>query len=173
MSSPRHLSAPSVVAALLLTLAPSGVRAAVHGGLPATGLAPDACALLTTEEVSTALEVKSLAGTHVVSTSTALCIWSDDPNHGIGNRRVTLALISQTAFDVGKSSIRATVEPVKGIGDDAYYEVSRSESPTLLVRKGGTAFTIRILNGLKFKPFTIEQDKAKEAALAQAAVKAL
>jgi hypothetical protein len=37
------------------------------------------------------------------------------------------------------------------------------------VRKGNAAFNVRILNGLKFKAFTRDEEKAKEAALAKAA----
>jgi hypothetical protein len=39
-----------------------------------------------------------------------------------------------------------------------------------VVRKGSSAFNVRILNGLKFKPFALGQVKAKEADLAKAAV---
>lgn len=63
--------------------------------------------------------------------------------------------------------------PAPGIGDDAYYVLYGSDSPQLMVRKGSVQFSVRILNGFKFKPFTMDQEKSKEAALAQAALKAL
>ena len=69
-----------------------------------------------------------------------------------------------------KSGQRITIETVRGIGDDAFYEILKNhEAPILQVRKGGSVFTVRILNGLKSKPFTLEEVKAKEATLARAA----
>jgi len=38
------------------------------------------------------------------------------------------------------------------------------------VRKGDVTFSIRILTRLKPKPFTLEQEKAKELVLAKAAL---
>ncbi|HSC30573.1 MAG TPA: hypothetical protein VLD17_02530 [Gemmatimonadaceae bacterium] len=63
--------------------------------------------------------------------------------------------------------------PASGVGDDAYYVLYGSASPQLMVRKGSVQFGVRVLNGLKFKPFTLDQEKAKELTLAQAAIKAL
>ncbi len=130
----------------------------------------DACSLLDQGTVSGALEVPSATGKRVVESSPKACIWSDDPNHGVANRRVTLSLISLNSFNVGKAgSERIKTEPVTGIGDEAYYEIFGSESPVLVVRKGSSAFTLRILNGLKFKAFTSDAVRAKETQLAKAA----
>jgi len=132
---------------------------------------PDACGLLTTPEASKALEVESLAGRRIVESSPKVCIWSDDANATFSNRRVTVQYTSVAGFQMGKSgSGRFTIETVSGVGDEAYYELVKSESPILVVRKGNTAISVRILNGLKFKAFTLEQEKAKEAELAKAAV---
>ncbi|MGH7615935.1 MAG: hypothetical protein ACREPM_01770 [Gemmatimonadaceae bacterium] len=130
----------------------------------------DACALLTPAEVSKALGVTSLAGTRLIASSPKACMWSDDPNHGFDHRRVTLSITSAAGFQVGKSSGRITTEPVAGIGDEAYYELPRSDSPFLFVRKGNTGFSVRVLNGLKLKAFTRDEEKSKEADLAKAAV---
>ena len=78
--------------------------------------------------------------------------------------------MTTTAFDMGKSNKQIKIEPVRGIGDEAYYEIFSSDSPLLVVRKGSSAFNVRILNGLKFKPFTLAEEKAKEADLAKAVV---
>ena len=128
---------------------------------------PGACSLLTEAQVSAALEVKSLPGKPPFPNANTLCIWSDDPKDAISNRRVTLSLMRTAAFDLVKGNSRIKTEPVSGIGDEAYYEIIGSESPILVVRKGGSAFNIRILNGLKFKPFATDQVKAKEADLAK------
>jgi hypothetical protein len=132
---------------------------------------PEACALLTEMEVSAALEIKSLPGKRTVASSPRSCMWSDDPKIGVDHRRVTLGLTSISAFNGGKSFTgRITIEPAAGIGDDAYYEIFKSESPFLVARKGNVVINIRILNGLKLKGFTLEQEKAKEAELAKAAL---
>jgi hypothetical protein len=137
---------------------------------PLAARQPIACSLLTEVQVSAVLEVKSLPGKPPFPAAQKLCIWSDDPKGAVSNRRVTLSLMTRAAFDFGKSNKQIKVEPVSGIGDEAYYEVFSSDSPLLLVRKGSSAFNIRILNGLKFKPFAAGQVKAKEADLAKAAV---
>ena len=168
----RPLPAVCAFAAVALgsSLGPRALSAHRTSGASAP---TDACTLLTVDEVSAALEVKSMPGRHPSPTFTASCLWTDDTAVVISHRRVTLSIISTQAFDIAKRSPVLTVTPVTGIGDDAYYEMFKSESPALNVRKGSVAFTIRILNGLKFKPFTIDQEKAKEAALGQAAAKAL
>jgi hypothetical protein len=136
---------------------------------PLAGPQPIACSLLTEAQVNAALEVKSLPGKPPFPAAQKLCMWSDTPQASINNRRVTLSLMTTTAFDVGKSIKQIKIEPVSGIGDEAYYEVFRADSPLLVVRKGSSAFNVRILNGLKFKPFALGQVKAKEADLAKAA----
>jgi hypothetical protein len=125
---------------------------------------------LTQAQVSAALEVKTLPGKPPLPSAPKLCVWSDNPDGSIGNRRVTLSLISRAAFDIVKSNPRIKIEPVSGIGDEAYYQAFGSDSPLLVVRRGSSAFNVRILNGLKFKPFALAQVKAKEADLAKAAL---
>jgi hypothetical protein len=59
---------------------------------------------------------------------------------------------------------------VSGVGDEAFYQIyPKGQSPFIWVRKGSKAFSIRIL-GTKTNSFSIEQDKAKELALAKVAV---
>ena len=170
MSTERTLVAAGILATLLF--APWHQRAimAMSAPLPpGSTSAPDACTLLTQSLVSSALEIESLPGKHAVASSSTTCIWSDDPNDGLDNRRLTLTITPVAGFDLGKTKNRFfTVEPASGIGDDAYYEVFRADSPALCVKKGSSAFMIRILNGLKAKPFSIEAVKTKEADLAKA-----
>ena len=157
--------------AILLGAAPSSARTRGNAGRGATAIpAADACSLLSLAQVSAALEVTSLAGRHPAPSVTSSCIWSDDANASASNRRVTLSLVSQRTFDFGKSMPRAKITPAPGIGDDAYYEQFGSDSPSLVARKGSAAISIRVLNGLKFKPFTLDQEKSREATLAQAAL---
>ena len=139
---------------------------------PPVGRNVDACSLLTVADASKALEVTSLPGKRLVASSPKVCMWSDDSTGEITHRRITLSIMSVAGFQVGKStrSPKITIEPITGIGDEAYYEMVKSDSPFLFVRKGNTGFSVRILNGLKLKAFTREQEKAKEADLAKAAV---
>ena len=131
----------------------------------------DACSLLTVSEVNSAVGIQSLPGKPAVPGSPKACIWSDAADASISNRRVTLSITaSTTAFELMKSSPRITIETVSGIGDEAFYEIPKDhEAPILQVRKGSSCFTLRILNGLKSKAFTLDEVKAKEATLAKEA----
>jgi hypothetical protein len=133
--------------------------------------AADACSLLTLNEVSAALEVTSQPGKHYIADSPKACMWSDALDPGMNNRRVTLSISSSTAaFNLMKSSPRITTEPLTGVGDEAFYELPKGkETPILQVRKGDSVFTLRILDGLKSKPFTLADVKTKEATLAKSA----
>ena len=101
------------------------------------------------------------------------CIWSNDPDASDSSRRVTLNMHSLGSFQFAKNPAITTtkIESVSGIGDEAFYEIyPKDQSPIIWVRKGNTAFYIRILTQLEHRPFTIEQEKSKEAVLAKAAV---
>jgi hypothetical protein len=80
---------------------------------------------------------------------------------------------SVTAFQVAKHPAITTIkiEPVAGIGEDAFYQLFPGDSPPFIwVRKGNAAISIRILTGVKPRPFTLEQEKSKVTTLAKAAV---
>lgn len=162
------------IAAFVSTCIAIGQGSSANAAPTTADLSPDAadaCSLLTVAQVSTALEETSLPGRPPVPGSSKSCIWSDALSPPLGERRATLSIISTTAFAVAKSSSgRVTILPVTGIGDEAYYEVFKSESPFLIARKGDAAVQIRILNGLKLKAFTLDQEKTKEADLAKAAI---
>src|SRR5262249_33732728 len=100
------------------------------------------------------------------------CIWSNDPKASDTSRKVALNTHTVRAFGFAKTP-RETIkiEPVSGIGDEAIYQLyPNDQSPFIWVRKGDNTSSIRILTRLKPKPFTIEQEKAKEAVLAKAAL---
>ncbi len=169
MSSPSN--AIVALVALALVLDPRPIKPIAPAWSPGTPRAAesDACALLTEEQVSAAIEAKALAGKHLVPSSTKQCIWSDDPNHGTDHRRVTLNIAALRSFDLGKSNPGLTTEAVSGVGDAAYYIIYKADAPTIVVRKGDSVFNLRILNGLKFKALTLEEEKARELSLAKAA----
>lgn len=163
-----HRLLPALLGAALL-LADGYSRAAFARHVAPT----DACTLLTLEQVSAALEATSQPGKHIAPTVTTACIWSDDTGASIDHRRVTLSILRPQGFDLPRQMRAMKTVPAPGIGDDAYYILYGSDSPQLMVRRGGAQFSVRVLNGFKFKAFTLDQEKTKEATLAQAAVKAL
>jgi hypothetical protein len=85
------------------------------------------------------------------------------PRHAVdpAARRISIWKIRRQQANHDRAGFR--------IGDEAYYELFKSESSFLVVRKGSTAFNVRILNGLKLKPFTLDEKKTKAADLAKAA----
>jgi hypothetical protein len=138
---------------------------------PSARSGPVTCALLTTKDATTALEVPSQPGKEFIDSTG--CIWSNDPNASDSSRRVTLNMHSLRSFQIAKNAAVTTIkiEPVPGIGDEAFYQIyPKDQSPFIWVRKGNSTFDIRILTQLKPKPFTVEQEKSKEAVLAKAAV---
>ena len=166
----RLIQTSAILAALLLFGAEQRTSNAASAALVLPKVEPDACALLTEAEVSKALEVKSLPGKRIVAESPKACAWSDDAGGAISHRRATAQFISVAGFQYVKSRAgHITIEPASGIGDEAYYVIDKSTA-FLAVRKGNAAIQVRVLNGLKFKAFTLEQEKAKEAELAKAAV---
>ncbi len=130
---------------------------------------PDACALLTEEQVNAAIETKTLPGKHLVPTSTKECIWSEDAKPNTDHRRVTLTINTLTSFNLGKSTKGPKTEPVSGVGDEAYYIIFSGDAPMLVVRKGDSAFTVRILNGSKAKALSLDEEKARDLSLGKAA----
>jgi hypothetical protein len=133
---------------------------------------PVACTLLGAADASKALEVQSLAGKENGMGPTG-CMWSNDPAMGDTSRKVALNTHTVRAFGFAKNpAIKTiTIEPVSGIGDEAFYQIyPNDQSPFIWVRKGDVTFSIRILTRLKPKPFTLEQEKAKESVLAKAAL---
>jgi hypothetical protein len=112
----------------------------------------DACSLLTPSEAGAAMAAQANAGQHFMEPSKGECIWTDGAKDDIDRRRVALSIIAQVAFDHLKGSQAVKTESLQGVGDDAYYVLPNGGGPILNVRKGGTYFQIKILNGLKVKP---------------------
>lgn len=122
--------------------------------------AGEACTLIAQSQVSEALEVPVGPGTPIAKPST--CQWA-------GKGRIATLTITQPLdgkspidrFNAGKSSSMPgiIVEPVKGVGDDAYFVYFNTKARSglgLVVKKGGSAFEIRV--------YGFELDKAKSVA---------
>ena len=140
------------------------------GASPAAYAAPptDTCSLLTPAEVSAALEVPA-AGK---SFGPNLCIWvQTGVKPGSPRRRVNVGILIMQGYTQGYAVAKMPKAPttathVSGLGDDAYYlSMTSGKALELRVKKGSVAFGIRVQrNGT---PFTPDQIKAKEKALAQ------
>lgn len=155
----------SITSGALLLAPVSAMRVAMHES------APDACTLLSAADASKALEVTSLPGKRIVESSPDGCGWSNDPAISDTSRRVMLVTHSPRAFQIAKRPAITTikVEPISGIGDEAFYQIYPSGGPFIWAIKGNTAISIRIMTR-EPAPFTREQEKAKEIVLAKAAV---
>lgn len=122
--------------------------------------AGEACTLIAQTQVSAALEIPVNPGTPIGSPST--CQW-------IGKGRfATLTIMQPLAgkspidrFNAGKTSKMPgiTMEPVSGVGDEAYYVYFSGTTRAglgLVVKKGTSAFEIRV--------YGFDIDKAKSVA---------
>ena len=117
-----------------------------------------ACALITQTQVSEALGVSMPQGTPISRPGT--CQW-------VGKKTATLTITLPRSgkspveqFNAGKKGLAGvTIEPVSGVGDDAYY-VSYSGTTRaglgLVVKKGNNEFEVRV--------YGFDVDKAKPVA---------
>src|SRR5438045_6896175 len=114
---------------------------------PAANAAPidDACALLTTAQVSSATTVEFGAGIYVTPTFKKTCTWTIKKRAGETARIVTLYLQGVDAHEAGKKQMVGAVNviPVSGVGDDAYY-LSIGPQVYLFVKKGSAAFKMSV-----------------------------
>ena len=132
------------------------------GALAAPG---DACMLLTDMQVSTALGVTVGAGTPIGSPTS--CQWAGKGKTAtLTVNNIVSGKTAAERFDTGKASTLPgiTVEPVSGVGDDAYYVYYSGTTRTglgLVVKKGKSAFEVRVYG------FEIDQAKPVAKTLAQ------
>jgi len=171
MHTQRRIISIATCGFLLVSISATRFTGAASHASPPTVGSPVACTLLTTADATTALEVSSQPGKELVNSTG--CVWSHDPTLADSSRRVTLVTHSLASFQAAMHPAITTIkiEPVSGIGDEAFYQLyPKDQNAFIWVRKGANAFDVRIITRLKPKPFTTEQEKAKEAVLAKAAV---
>jgi hypothetical protein len=138
-----------IIAATLLLVPPAGALAA-----------GDACTLLTDAQVSSALGAPTDPGKPIAAPTS--CQWIGKGKYATLTANNTIA--GKTAlerFEPGKKSSLPgiTVEPVSGVGDDAYYVYFSGTTRAglgLVVKKGDSAFEIRV--------YGFDIDKAKPVA---------
>ena len=135
---------------------------------PAFAAGSDACLVLTRPQISTVLGVIVDAGQHI-GPGGALCSWGEpgDPNHE--GKHVLLTLYRSVGkispverFENGKTPIGGIQKtPVSGIGDDAYYIDTPGFGLGLNVKKGNSAFQIKVFG------FSADLTKNLERTLAE------
>lgn len=132
---------------------------AVYGAAPT-----DTCSLLTPAQVSAALGVPVVGK----SLGPKVCFWSQaGAKPGSTLRKVDLVILVTEGYTLAKTpNSRTSVTPASGLGDDAYYfAMTSGQYMELRVKKGSIVFGIRVHRS--GTPFTTDQIKAKEKALAQ------
>jgi hypothetical protein len=134
----------------------------------ARAAAGDACTYLSGAQIGTVLGVAIDAGQHI-GPGGALCGWGEpnDPNHSGKHVLLTLyravgKLSPVERFENGKIPIQGIAKtPVRGLGDDAYFIDTPGFGLGLNVKKGKSAFQVKVFG------FSPEQIKAFEMTLAQ------
>ena len=143
-----------------------GLAFALQGNAMAAGR--DACTYLSGTRISTVLGIEIDAGQHI-GPGGALCGWGqpDDPNHSGKHVLLTLyravgKLSPVERFENGKTPIQGIAKtPVSGVGDEAYFIDTPGFGLGLNVKKGSSAFQVKVYG------FSPEQTKAFEKVLAQ------
>lgn len=124
----------------------------------------DACALLTTAQVTAAVRFPVGEGTHVTPTFLKTCTWTG--SNSTGAQFVTLNLQTGTFFDGAKkqatmaTAAGAAMKP-GGVGEDSYYLVVGTQV-ALWVKKGGGSFKIAV-----YKQIPVDQKEEMELTLAK------
>jgi hypothetical protein len=128
----------------------------------------DACSFLSAAQISTVLGVTVDAGLHI-GPGNALCGWGEpnDPRHE--GKHVLLTLYRPVGkisaierFENGKMPIGGIEKtPARGIGDDAYYIDTPGFGMGLNVKRGSSAFQVKVFG------FPPQLTKTFERALAE------
>ena len=124
--------------------------------------AADACSLFTASQVSRVMGVVVKDGQHPISSSLLLCAWSPPGAPQTDGKKLTVSLMTERAFEVGKTAAQAVAKmPLSGVGDDAYYAATGGLGTGLCVKTGGTYVRIQIAG------FPAERQMELEKALAR------
>jgi hypothetical protein len=150
----------------------------VGAATPSASAAPpdDACSLLTQAQVGTVLGAPVVPGTHLNSTDSKSCMWSQANAPAMGRKSVAISLSTAEVYKNSKALMertqaamkeekdedagQLTITPVTGIGDEAYYG-SMGSHPKFNVKKGNLSFSVEI-----FGDFPPDKSKAMEKTLA-------
>jgi hypothetical protein len=141
------------LALALCSMPPQTARAATPPG--------DACSMFTASQVSAVLGIAVSDGQHPIASSLLLCGWAPAGGPRIDGKKLSVSLMTERAFEVGKTPMQGiTKTPVSGVGDDAYYVTASGLGTGLSVKKGRSFVQIRVGG------FPTEKEKELEKALA-------
>lgn len=125
----------------------------------------DPCSLLSASDVSAALDAPVTMAKE--GSDATHCHWQQQGKRGTTVVDVHLLVEAAKTYDAAKSRVgmsgKVKQVAVSGLGDDAYYLVSRRDAP-LFVKKGTSAFRVAV-DG---KGWTSEVIQSKEKAFATA-----
>ena len=125
---------------------------------------PDACALLSSGEINTAMGVSMGAAKAIASKA---CQWRQPVKPGAPGAIVDVTILDSRGYAIGMAaaaSPKFKVTPVSGLGDEAYYSESTDGKMTSLrVKKGNAAFAVHVWGG----GMLAAQSEPKELALAK------
>jgi hypothetical protein len=120
----------------------------------------DACSLFTRSQVSRVLGVPVTDGQHPITSSLLLCGWAPPGGPQIDGKKLTVNLMTERAFEVGKTLQGVAKTSVSGVGDEAYYVTAGGLGTGLCIKTGSTYVRIRVGG------FPMEKQKELEKALA-------
>ena len=121
----------------------------------------DACSFFTASQVSKVLGVTVTDGQHPVPSSLLLCGWAPAGAPQPDGKKLSVNLMTERAFEVGKASVHGTGKaPVSGVGDAAFYVFAGGRGTGLSVKSGDTYVQIWVGG------FPTQKQKELEKALA-------
>ncbi len=140
----------------------------------ASQAADGACALLTASAVSAALGVAVGEGAPPMPSLTQLCAWREAGRPAGAGRNADVTVIDERKFGLyrtPRSGVTLTPEP--GLGDEAFWSVTRGVVPLLVFRKGSHYVMLRARTALLGQGSDPEKDKAVDRKLAAEILKHL
>jgi hypothetical protein len=131
------LALETALAFCLCSMPPQRACAAAPAG--------DACSLFTASQVSRVLGVAVTAGQHLIPSSLLLCGWAAPGGSQVDGKKLTVNLMSERAFEVGKTPGQGSAKTaMSGVGDDAYYVTAGGLGTGLCIKTGSTYVRIRV-----------------------------
>jgi hypothetical protein len=157
-SGPSPSSAASVDPSAAASAAAASTAATVAAGLAVPGI-PDACALLSADQIITVAHLPSDSRSGAVASPTGGRSCAYDPGHP---SQVTISLtpVSKAGFDAFRQSAQGTITDLPGIGQEAY---KSSQTPGVVdVFKNGFDLNVYVIHA-----DTADSASADAKALAQ------
>jgi hypothetical protein len=115
------------------------------GAAQARQSAADACALFTPSQVSAVLGVTVSEGQHPIASTELLCGWAPAGGSQIDGKKLSVSLMTERAFEVGKKPMEGIAKtPLSGLGDDAYFTTAGGLGTALSVKTANYFIQIRV-----------------------------